>query len=453
MLFNFKSKKIIFAILILLSILIFYAFWNVVSGGYDRQNKAILFLKKIIPNKISRKVRDTIFVIPDLKERNKQLSLQVEKYEQSFDGKLFNKKIYISDNKQKYALKEFFLPFHRLDIRLGWAATENSLRAHYLEIVKDKVLVISGKGQTLYFEKKNIFKDKLSQKDIPNNISNLLMKNKYKLIGIRDLFVEDDKVYISIQHKDENGFTINLYESDLNFEKLIFKPFFKINEYWPVYNVYSGGRIETFKDNKILFSIGYSDVKNAAQDKKSFLGKIIAVDKTTKNYEIISIGNRNPQGLFYAKNRNLVINTEHGPKGGDEINFNYLENKEIPNFGWDIASYGTTYSGKKIYKDSHAKFGFVEPFKYFTPSIGISEIVYLPGTQTLDKKETLFVSSLRAASVYIIKMNDEMNKIISEDRLYFPEQRLRHIEHDKENNVFFIMFENTPSIGILEVKP
>ena len=95
MLFNFKSKKIIFAILILLSILIFYALWNVVSGGYDRQNKAILFLKKIIPNKISRKVRDTIFVIPDLKERNKQLSLQVEKYEQSFDGKLFNKKIYI----------------------------------------------------------------------------------------------------------------------------------------------------------------------------------------------------------------------------------------------------------------------------------------------------------------------------------------------------------------------
>ena len=46
MLFNFKSKKIIFAILILLSILIFYAFWNVVSGGYDRQNKAIL---KVLP--------------------------------------------------------------------------------------------------------------------------------------------------------------------------------------------------------------------------------------------------------------------------------------------------------------------------------------------------------------------------------------------------------------------
>ena len=243
------KRKILFT-LSGLFLICFISFWAIISDGYDRQNKIILFIKEIIPSHLARKVRDTIFVIPDLKERNKQLSLQVEKYEQSFDGKLFNKKIYISDNKQKYALKEFFLPFHRLDIRLGWAATENSLRAHYLEIVKDKVLVISGKGQTLYFEKKNIFKDKLSQKDIPNNISNLLMKNKYKLIGIRDLFVEDDKVYISIQHKDENGFTINLYESDLNFEKLNFKPFFKINEYWPVYNVYSGGRIETFKDNK-----------------------------------------------------------------------------------------------------------------------------------------------------------------------------------------------------------
>ena len=50
----FKSKRII----IILLILIFSAFtgiWNIVSGGYDKQNKIILFVKKIIPNTVSRK--------------------------------------------------------------------------------------------------------------------------------------------------------------------------------------------------------------------------------------------------------------------------------------------------------------------------------------------------------------------------------------------------------------
>ena len=61
----FKSKKVIFIVLIL-GFSAFVGLWNVVSGGYDKQNKTILFLKKFIPSKVSRKVRDTIFIIPNL---------------------------------------------------------------------------------------------------------------------------------------------------------------------------------------------------------------------------------------------------------------------------------------------------------------------------------------------------------------------------------------------------
>ena len=72
----FKIKKIVrnkfFLIIIsILSILIFVGLWSIVSGGYDRQNRVILFLKEIIPTNISRKARDTIFMIPDLKEQNR----------------------------------------------------------------------------------------------------------------------------------------------------------------------------------------------------------------------------------------------------------------------------------------------------------------------------------------------------------------------------------------------
>ena len=73
-----KNNKIIL-IVIIIFFTAFAGFWNVIGGGYDKQNTTILFLKKFIPSKISRKVRDTIFIIPDLKERNIFLSTHVRK--------------------------------------------------------------------------------------------------------------------------------------------------------------------------------------------------------------------------------------------------------------------------------------------------------------------------------------------------------------------------------------
>ena len=89
---------------------------------------------------------------------------------------------------------------------------------------------MSGLGQTIFFEKKNIFNEKLSQKNIPNNLVELLSRKKHELIGIRDLFVEENTVYISLQHKDNNGFTINIYKADLNYDKLNFELFFETKE-------------------------------------------------------------------------------------------------------------------------------------------------------------------------------------------------------------------------------
>ena len=39
---------------------------------------------------------------------------------------------------------------------------------------------------------------------------------------------------------------------------------------------------------------------------------------------------------------------------------------------YSIAPYG-----EDNFKKSHSKYGFVEPFRQYTPSIGISEILYL----------------------------------------------------------------------------
>ena len=447
----FKFNKYLLFISITIIIVLAISFWTIISKGYDRQNRLILFLKKIVPTQISRTIRDTIFFIPNLQNRNEFLENQVEKYEQGLNGKLFKKRLVYSSDDKKFEVREFFLPFPRLDTRLGWAATENSKRAHYFEIVKDKVLVISGLGQTIFFEKKNLDNKQLNQINISNNLEDYLKKNDLKLIGIRDLLVDDGFVYISLIHRDNKGITINVYKASLNFDKLNFTKFFQTNEYWKDYNVFSGGRLEKYKDDKILFSIGYSGIDSVAQNKESLLGKIISIDKKTSKYKLVSIGHRNPQGLYYVDSKDIVINSEHGPKGGDEINLNFQNYIEPPNYGWDIASYGSPYSGDDFFKKSHKEYGFVEPFVNYTPSIGISEIINLSEDKNFySSNNTIFASSLRAGSIYIIETDKKMENILNEDRIFFKEQRIRDLEFDEELKILLVLFEKTPSIGVIK---
>jgi glucose/arabinose dehydrogenase len=150
------------------------------------------------------------------------------------------------------------------------------------------------------------------------------------------------------------------------------------------------------------------------------------------------------------------MNTEHGPKGGDEVNFNFLNNDKMKNFGWPISSFGKPYPGtENIFekegwlKKSHSENNFNEPIKYFVPSIGISELIYVDDYK--DLSGSIFASSLRAGSIYILNIDKNMKKILDTDRIFFKNKRIRDLKYDKKSKLFFILFENTPSVGVLKV--
>ncbi len=447
-----KKKKISIIAFLFFLIIVFYFFFKVsdlVRSGYDRQSRIVELVKSIIPNHYIKKIKDNIFFISNLKARNEFLELQVSKYEQGFEGQKYKTETIDLDDK-KFQLNYFFTPFKRLDVNLGWNAEKNSLRAHYIEIKNNKVFLISGEGQTIFFEKENLLNNSLNFQNLPNNINYLLKNNNEELIGIRDLHFYKDQMLISMIVKSEKGITINIYKADLNLKKLNFENIFKTNEFWDEYNVFSGGRIDNFDDDSILFSTGFAYIKNAAQDKKSLLGKIIKININTKDYEIVSIGHRNPQGLRFIKNENLIINSEHGPKGGDEININkFNEGKKIKNYGWDIASYGEPYFGPDLYKKSHSDYGFEEPAIYYVPSIGISEILYFEKNHFC-KKKCIWASSLRANSIYLLKLNDNNDKLIPEGRIHLKRNRIRDIDYDQDLNLVIFLSENVPSIVSLE---
>ena len=185
-----------------------------------------------------------------------------------------------------------------------------------------------------------------------------------------------------------------------------------------------------------------------AQNLDSNFGKIVSIDKLSKQASIFSSGHRNPQGLYYDSKLNIILSTEHGPKGGDELNI--IE--EYNNYGWPISSYGEHYDGtyKKeapLHK-SHKDYGFTEPIYYFSPAIGISEVIRANGIFN-PSKNFFFITSLRGKSIYIFEINtdDNLTKLIDKINM---DERVRDIIYLKTENIYVTLLENTPSIALIK---
>ena len=150
-----KNKfKLIALSTILLIFFVIFSLWNLISDGYDKQNKVTLFLKEIIPTKIARNIRDSFFIIPTLKNENEYLKKIVKKYDQLYEGTLIQKiDISSESNNYNFNLKEFYVPFKRIDLLEGWSSEKNNKSKPYLDIIGNDVFLMSGQGETIFFEK------------------------------------------------------------------------------------------------------------------------------------------------------------------------------------------------------------------------------------------------------------------------------------------------------------
>ena len=331
----------------------------------------------------------------------------------------------------------------------------------YLDFHGENLLVISSRGLLGYTSKnKNLYK--LYQ--IKNNINDFIgveqFARKDAYFSLKDLTIIDNKIYISYTEEIKNDcWNTSVLKGDMNYEEIKFKKLFSSNEcirqrvgkkYFNGWQ--SGGRIVPFDDENIVLSVGDYRSRDLAQDKQSINGKLLKLNTESGKYKIISLGHRNPQGLLFDKENKFIIKTEHGPKGGDEINllpFGKINNYEIPNYGWPIVSAGEHYGDKSKNKDlykryplhkSHSKYGFVEPLISFVPSIGISEIAKIE-----NKKYVL--SSLRDNSIYFFNLNDA-NQIINLERVNVGE-RIRDLIYDGEK--LYLFLEDTATLGIIKL--
>ena len=168
------------------------------------------------------------------------------------------------------------------------------------------------------------------------------------------------------------------------------------------------GRLAILDNDRFLVTFSDSAPYGARQvnglfrpeDPDRLEGKIVLVDLSTGKGHIYSSGHRNPQGLFATRDGH-IFETEHGPKGGDELNL-ILQDE---NYGWPHESHGVDYGS---YRWKHGSPGrhdnFHPPVFAWVPSIAISNLLKVENFHTSWTGD-LLIASLKAQSLFRLRLN------------------------------------------------
>lgn len=322
-------------------------------------------------------------------------------------------------------------------------------RPFFLEIYEDNLLLINYDGEVIYLPIQNLLKEKNEGENLKFNN----LKSNLKTFRVLDTLMDENKIYLSYVTKNGDCFRYNIASSLINLKELRFNLFFK-SDLCAGKNLRAGA-LQIFKKDGmkgLLATVGGEDSNNSSmrpQQKESDLGKILFINLENYEKEIFSLGHRTPQGLLVEEK--IILATEHGPYGGDEIN----QIKFGKNYGWPIASYGTPYPekmyGKPVRKfaKSHKKNSFEEPIYSFVPSIGIAGIIKIPEMFYDQWKDNYFIASLNGGSLYRTKFDESFNKLIYMERI-FVGKRIRDLKFSKKHNIFLLALEDWREIGILK---
>jgi len=269
----------------------------------------------------------------------------------------------------------------------------------------------------------------------PRRRTKILLQNVPKVFtegqaGMLDITLHPDYkrngwIYLSYSaiHDSLNGTSVDrfrLQDNRLTDVQRIFTcdPFFRNS-------LHFGDRM-VFHDGYLFLTIGERSVlRDSAQSLSNHFGKVIRVrddgSVPTDNpfyhtpgakKEIWTYGHRNPQGLFREPATGILYESEHGPKGGDELNVIQPGN----NYGWPIITYGTEYSGKLINNGLSEKDGLQQPLKFYKPSIGPSGLVVYTGDRFPMWKGNVFTGALALQHLNRLVIRD--GKVEKEERIF-----------------------------------
>lgn len=147
---------------------------------------------------------------------------------------------------------------------------------------------------------------------------------------------------------------------------------------------------------------------------------------------IWAYGVRNPQGLAIDARDGALWETEHGPRGGDELN----HIRRGANYGWPLITYGINYDGTPVSDRSEAP-GMEQPAINWTPSIAVSQIEFYSGDRFPRWRGQLFIGSL--AQQKFIRAVVEGDRVVHREEVFRGHGRVRDIKTGPDGLIYLAL--------------
>ncbi len=228
----------------------------------------------------------------------------------------------------------------------------------------------------------------------------------------------------------------------------------------------AGRRLAFDGDGYLFFSVGLKGLSNfeGPQDLTSPYGKIMRlhddgrlpsdnpfVGQADAMPEIWTYGHRSPQGLEYDRRTHTLWSTEHGPRGGDEVNLL----RPGRNYGWPLYSKGMDYNLTEVEygKNLHLEIALEDieqPAYDLTPSPAVSNLMIYHGDKFPAWQENLFVGSLKASDLFRLVVED--GQIVHAETIITGLARIRDVEMGPDGLVYLLL-ENAAGGKLVRLVP
>jgi len=228
-----------------------------------------------------------------------------------------------------------------------------------------------------------------------------------------------------------------------------------------------GSRIVWLPDNTMLISIGDGGnppvsldgepIRNQAQALNTRLGKVVRlnddgsvppdnpfVGQANADPSIWSYGHRNIQGITLDSATQQIWSTEHGARGGDELNL--LEPGQ--NYGWPLVTHSREYSGGVI-SSEQSRPGMVDPRLVWTPAKAPSGLMVYRGDRFPQWQGHLFAGGLVSQDVRRIEV-DASGNVLQQEAIPLG-QRVRDVRQGPDGLIYILT--DAPNGQLLRLEP
>jgi glucose/arabinose dehydrogenase len=281
-------------------------------------------------------------------------------------------------------------------------------------------------------------------------------------VALHPGFADNAWVYLTYAKGDADGTTMALGRGRLDGARLVdFEELFvqdRVSEPGRHY----GARMAWRADGTLLLAIGDRGAEPArAQDLKDHAGKVLRlnadgsvpadnpfVGRDDAHPEIYSLGHRNIQGLVVAPGTGQAWSTEHGERGGDELNLL----RAGQNYGWPIVTKSREYRDEAQYGEARSREGFTDPVYVFLPTLAPSGLALVTKERFPRWRGNLLAGGLRAERIRRVVLEDGV--VVHEEELLLGlVGRIRDVREGPDGYIYILNDQADGGLYRLEPAP